>query len=120
MSLHDVWQVVFDFLPKKPVCAEPVDEHLSTDARLLVFRQWDEQRQFTEGFAEQLDCRWRFGRGPVWRCGWAGGCEIGGLVRLPRLQKRVDRGSTQARHPRHRPLGFAFRGNPSNVRCLFS
>lgn len=55
MSLHDVWQLVFDFLPKKPVCVEPVDENLSTDAGLLVFRQWDEQQRFTEGFAEQLD-----------------------------------------------------------------
>jgi len=55
MSLHDVWQLVFDFLPKKPVCVEPVDENLSTDAGLLVFRQWDKQQRFTEGFAEQLD-----------------------------------------------------------------
>ncbi len=55
MSLHDVWQLGFDFLPTKPVCVEPVEEHLSTDAGLLVFRQWDEQQQFTAGFAEQLD-----------------------------------------------------------------
>jgi hypothetical protein len=55
MSLHDVWQLVFDFLPKKPVCVEPVDENLSTDAGLLVFRQLDEQQQLTEGFAQQLD-----------------------------------------------------------------
>ena len=55
MSLHDVWQLAFDFLPKKPVCEEPVDENLSTDAGLLIFRQWDEQQQLTEGFARQLD-----------------------------------------------------------------
>ena len=55
MSLHDVWQLAFDFLPKKPVCVQPVDENLSTDAGLLIFRQWDEQQQLTEGFAEQLD-----------------------------------------------------------------
>ena len=48
MSLHDVWQVAFDFLPKKPVSVEPVDENLSTDAGLLIFRQWDEQQQLTE------------------------------------------------------------------------
>ena len=39
MRLHDVWQLVFDFLPKEPVCVEPVDENLSTDAELLIFRQ---------------------------------------------------------------------------------
>jgi len=55
MSLHDVWQLAFNFLPKKPVCVEPVDENLSTDAGLLIFRQWDEQQQLTEGFARQLD-----------------------------------------------------------------
>lgn len=59
MSLHDVWQLVFDFLPTKPVCVQPVDENLSTDAGLLVFRQWDEQQRFTEGFAEQLSDRRR-------------------------------------------------------------
>ena len=55
MSLHDVWQLAFDFLPKKPVFVQPVDENLSTDAGLLIFRQWDEQQQLTEGFAQQLD-----------------------------------------------------------------
>ena len=59
MSLHDVWQVAFDFLPKKPVSVEPVDENLSTDAGLLIFRQWDEQQQLTEGFSRQLDDRRR-------------------------------------------------------------
>jgi hypothetical protein len=59
MSLHDVWQLAFDFFPGKPVCAYPVDENLSTDAGLLIFRQWDEQEQFTEGFAEQLSDRRR-------------------------------------------------------------
>lgn len=55
MSLHDVWQLAFDFLPKKAVCVQPVDENLSTDAGLLIFRQWDQQQQLTEGFAQQLD-----------------------------------------------------------------
>ena len=54
MSLRDVWQLAFDFLPKKTVCVQPVDENLSTDAGLLIFRQFDEQQQLTEGFAEQL------------------------------------------------------------------
>jgi len=58
MSLHDVWHLNFDFLPQKPVCVHPVEENLSTDAGLLIFRQWDQQHGFTEGFAEQLDdCR---------------------------------------------------------------
>jgi hypothetical protein len=55
MSLHDVWQLAFNFLPKKTVCVQPVDENLSTDAGLLIFRQWDEQQQLTEGFARQLE-----------------------------------------------------------------
>ena len=55
MSLHDVWQLAFDFLPKKPVCVQPVEENLSTDAGLLIFRQWDDQQQLTKGFAHQLD-----------------------------------------------------------------
>jgi len=59
MSLHNVWQLAFSFLPKKPVCVQPVDENLSTDAGLLIFRQWDEQQQLTEGFAEQLGDRRR-------------------------------------------------------------
>ncbi len=55
MSLHDVWQLSFGFLSKKPVCVQPVDENLSTDAGLLIFRQWDERQHLTQGFAEQLD-----------------------------------------------------------------
>ena len=55
MSLHDVWQLDFDFSPKKGICIEPVDEHLSTDAGLLIFRQWDQQQGFTEGFTSELD-----------------------------------------------------------------
>ena len=55
MSLHDVWSLNFDFLPQKPISVEPVQELLSTDAGLLVFRQWDEELGFTEGFAQQLE-----------------------------------------------------------------
>ena len=49
MSLHDVWQLNLDFLPQKSICIEPVEENLSTDAGLLIFRQWDQQQGFTEG-----------------------------------------------------------------------
>lgn len=55
MSVHDVWQLNFDFLPRKAICVQPVDENISTDGGLLVFRQWDQQLGFTEGFAQQLD-----------------------------------------------------------------
>ena len=55
MSLHDVWQLNLDFLPQKSICIEPVEENLSTDAGLLILRQWDQQQGFTEGFTSQLD-----------------------------------------------------------------
>ena len=57
MSLHDVWQLAFDFLPQKAVLVQPVEENLSSDAGLLICRQWDERQRFTESFAQQLDDR---------------------------------------------------------------
>jgi hypothetical protein len=54
MSLQDVWRLDFGFLPHQTICVEPVEEQLSTDAGLLIFRQFDQQRGFTAGFAEQL------------------------------------------------------------------
>ena len=44
MSLHDVWELSFSFFRGKAVCVEPAEENLSTDAGLLVLRQFDEQR----------------------------------------------------------------------------
>ena len=55
MSLHDVWELSFSFFRGKAVCVEPAEENLSTDAGLLVLRQFDERRRFTADFAEQLD-----------------------------------------------------------------
>ena len=55
MSLHDVWKLCFPFFRGKVVQAEPVEENLSSDAGLLVFREFDEQQQLTAGFADQLD-----------------------------------------------------------------
>ena len=59
MNLHDVWQLTLDFLPNKSISVQPVQENISTDAGLLIFRQWDQEIRFTEGFAQQLD---------DWRC----------------------------------------------------
>jgi hypothetical protein len=54
MSLHDVWQLSLNFLPGKAVEVEPVDENISSDAGLLLVRQFDRQLQLTDGFAAQL------------------------------------------------------------------
>lgn len=54
MSGHDVWSLELDYLPRKAICVEPVEENLSTDAGLLVLRQWDEQQGWTADFAGQL------------------------------------------------------------------
>jgi len=53
--LQNVWRCTFSFLSKKPISAEPAEEQISTDGGLLIFRQWDEQLGFTEGFAQQLN-----------------------------------------------------------------
>ena len=55
MILHDVWNLELGFLPEKPLEIEPVQEYLSTDTGLLLFRQFDEQLGFTEDFAAQLN-----------------------------------------------------------------
>lgn len=58
MILHDVWQLSLGFFSEKPVVIQPVEENLSSDGGLLVIRQWDDQRRWTQGFAQQLtDCR---------------------------------------------------------------
>ena len=55
MNLHDVWQVSFDFLPDKPISVEQIQKNISTDAGLLIFRQWDRKFGFTEGFSRRRD-----------------------------------------------------------------
>jgi hypothetical protein len=59
MSIQDVrpeeWTLTFDFLGRKDVDVQPVDEYLSTDAGLLPLRQFDERWGLTAGFAAQLD-----------------------------------------------------------------
>ena len=54
MILHDVWNVKVDFSPELPIEIEPVQEHLSTDTGLLLFRQFDDEPKLTQGFAAQL------------------------------------------------------------------
>jgi Transposase DDE domain group 1 len=55
MILQDVWQLSLGFFPGKPLEIEAVEEDISTDAGLLLFRQFDEQQGFTAGFSRQLD-----------------------------------------------------------------
>ena len=55
MSFQDVWTLCLPFFRGTVVQVEPVEEILSSDAGLLVFRELDEQRQLTAGIAEQLD-----------------------------------------------------------------
>ena len=53
MVLND-FRLDFNFFSQETISVKPVEENLSTDAGLLIFRQFDEQHQLTVGFAEQL------------------------------------------------------------------
>ena len=55
MSLHDVGALDLDFFRGKSISVEIADEDLSTDAGLLLFRQFDAIENFTADFASQLD-----------------------------------------------------------------
>ena len=50
-----VWELNFSFFRGKAVCVEPAEENLSTDAGLLVVRQFEEQHRFASDFVERLD-----------------------------------------------------------------
>jgi len=54
MTSQDTWNLGLDFHPQKPIELEPVQEHLSTDTGLLLFRQLDEELGLTATFASQL------------------------------------------------------------------
>ena len=52
MEKQSVFQMAFDFFEDKPVVAEPNEAQLSSDAGLLVTRQFDERIELTQRFAE--------------------------------------------------------------------
>jgi hypothetical protein len=54
MERQSAWQLTFGFFPKIPVVVEPTGADLSSDGRLVIFRQHDEQRGLTQRFAEDL------------------------------------------------------------------
>ena len=48
MILQDVWHVALGFSTGMPIEVEPVQEHLSTDTGLLLFRQFDDELKLTQ------------------------------------------------------------------------
>lgn len=58
MSLQDVWSECMEFHPEKPLVVENSAGRLSSDAGLLVVREFDEKIGLTKQFAAVLeDCR---------------------------------------------------------------
>ena len=55
MILQDVWKTQLTFSTHKPIVIEPVAEHLTSDAGMLLFGELDQQLDFTCEFAAQLD-----------------------------------------------------------------
>lgn len=55
MISQEAWNLQLDFHPEKPIQLEAVQEHLSTDTGLLLFRQLDGQLGLTEAFAAHLN-----------------------------------------------------------------
>lgn len=54
MSLHDAQLALFDFLLQRDIEVCQVDEQVSSDGGLLVFRQLDQKRRITESFANVI------------------------------------------------------------------
>ena len=54
MILQGVWSEGLGFLPRKRIVVENSAGRLSSDAGLLVIREFDQKRQFTTSFAECL------------------------------------------------------------------
>lgn len=57
MSLHSVPLLSLDFFPSRPIEIEVASAPLSSDAGLLIIRQFDDQIGLTERFAAALDDR---------------------------------------------------------------
>ena len=57
MSSQSVPRTALDFFPSRPVEFELSAAPLSSDAGLLVFRQYDEQIRLIEQFAAELEDR---------------------------------------------------------------
>jgi len=55
MSERHDFQLTFGFFESRPIVVEPTEAQLTTDAGLLVVRQFDEQIGLTQRFAEALD-----------------------------------------------------------------
>jgi hypothetical protein len=55
MIVHDSQLALFDFFPKKVVEVQQVDEQVSSDGGLLVFREFDQKLQITESFSSNID-----------------------------------------------------------------
>jgi hypothetical protein len=55
MSIQGVWSECLEFLPRKPIVVENSAGRLSSDAGLLVIREFDERIGMTQAFAEVLD-----------------------------------------------------------------
>ncbi|HUQ71833.1 MAG TPA: transposase, partial [Planctomycetaceae bacterium] len=54
MSLQSVWQGTVSFFGEKPIVVERRSTQLSSDAGLLVFREFDDRIRWTEQFAAAL------------------------------------------------------------------
>jgi Transposase DDE domain group 1 len=55
VSIQTAWQATFDFWDELPIHVEPAQTQLTSDAGLLLLRQFDEQIELTQQFAQALD-----------------------------------------------------------------
>lgn len=53
--IRDVQHALFDFFPRKSIEVQQVDEHVSSDGGLIVFRELDQKLSLTESFAAQIE-----------------------------------------------------------------
>ncbi|MCS7466790.1 IS1380 family transposase [Stieleria sp. ICT_E10.1] len=53
--IRDAQPALFDFFPRKSIEVQSVDEQVSSDGGLIVFRELDQKLKLTESFAEQIE-----------------------------------------------------------------